>query len=432
MAGFLADGELLKKARVKLVLDHPFFGVLLLHLPCVPGPTPFGTAHVDGEKMVYNPEWVRQWDDDERMGLVAHEILHMALGHVYSWRRGRRKVEKWLIATDYVVNLLVTSAGLKIPKGGLLDTQFAGMSVEKVYDLLPDEPKAKAMDWIIEVGSTKKGDDKSSGGSKDDKDGKDKDKGGGNKGKIDSGPPQLTPEEAQALEQKWKGLLVQAATVARQRGKLPSGMEWIVKDVVEPKIPWTQVLENFVNEVLKDDYDMMRPDRRYLSGLTMITDSGVDQSKMVHLPDLYSEGCEVAVAIDTSGSISEANLRDFLSETVAILRSRTVSRVRVLTCDAAVHQDEVVGPMDDLPAKLGGKLLGRGGTSFKPVFKRLEDEKTKPACLIYLTDLYGDFPEEPPSYPVLWVTVSRDVEPPFGWAVKYESQEDDADAAYAA
>lgn len=228
MPVIIADDELLKKARVKLVLDHPFFGVLILHMPCRPGKSPAGTAHVDGTQMVYEPAFVRTLDDEEKMGLVAHEVLHVALGHCFPWRRGRRNAAKWMLAIDYVVNLIVTAAGLKIPKGGLLDRRFEGMSAEKVYEQLPDSAvdRLKAMDVVIELGGHKgKGKDKEPGAGKGKEPGADKDK-SPCEGCNDA--PEMTPDEIAKMSEKWKRLITQAATVARQRGKLPAGMEWVL------------------------------------------------------------------------------------------------------------------------------------------------------------------------------------------------------------
>jgi predicted metal-dependent peptidase len=64
-------------------------------------------------------------------------------------------------------------------------------------------------------------------------------------------------------------------------------------------------------------------------------------------------------------------------------------------------------------------MTGGGGTSFVPVFKKVEELGITPALLIYFTDGYGTFPDEPPPYPVIWV-MTEDVTPPFGEVVKVE------------
>ena len=95
------------------------------------------------------------------------------------------------------------------------------------------------------------------------------------------------------------------------------GIERMVDDIVEPKIPWYVLLEQFVNEVIRDDYNELIHDRRFIQ-------------HGIYLPDMYSEGCSVVIAEDTSGSIGKAELQAFVSEAVGILRSRSVKSVRVI------------------------------------------------------------------------------------------------------
>jgi predicted metal-dependent peptidase len=64
------------------------------------------------------------------------------------------------------------------------------------------------------------------------------------------------------------------------------------------------------------------------------------------------------------------------------------------------------------------KLKGGGGTSFKPVFNWIKKESLNLDCLIYFTDLYGDFPEEKPMYNTYWVTQTDNIEVPFGRIIK--------------
>jgi predicted metal-dependent peptidase len=66
---------------------------------------------------------------------------------------------------------------------------------------------------------------------------------------------------------------------------------------------------------------------------------------------------------------------------------------------------------------------GGGGTSFVPVFKWIEENDIEPEALVYLTDMYGDFPSKAPSYPVLWGSISKGVPAPFGEVVDVPIQE---------
>jgi predicted metal-dependent peptidase len=401
------NGGILSKAKCKLLLKQPFFGVLALHLierkmtseieklVAVP------TAGTDGRYLYVNPDWVNKLDIEEQKGLVAHEVLHVALGHVYPHRRGCRDPKKWNIAADYVINLLVKDAGMQLPEGGLIDEKYRDKCVEEVYNMLPDEGKSSGkgkgkmpqLPWEDLLPP-------SAGGKGDGKDGKGK---GGDGDEPESGIS-IDPQQA---EKEWKEHLVRAAFAAKMRGTLPAGIERLVDGVMNPKVPWYTLLEQFVNDVLRDDYDCQRYDRRYM---------GMNPS--FYLPELYNEGCQVAVAIDTSGSIGEKEIADFLSEAMGILRSRNVTKIRIMACDAKVTLDETLSQWDELPKN----YPGGGGTDFRPVFKRLKDSQP-PAALIYLTDLYGTFPSQPPSFPVIWCTMTRDCDVPFGTKIRFDPEE---------
>jgi predicted metal-dependent peptidase len=126
------------------------------------------------------------------------------------------------------------------------------------------------------------------------------------------------------------------------------------------------------------------------------------------------------VAIDTSGSIGEDDIQLFMSETLGILRSRKVRKLRLLSCDADVSLDEELDIWDELPAG----LKGGGGTDFRPVFESLSEGDELPTCLIYFTDLMGTFPEERPAYPVLWLTPTEEYEVPFGVHIHFNPDSD--------
>jgi len=180
----------------------------------------------------------------------------------------------------------------------------------------------------------------------------------------------------------------------------------MLDELLNPKLPWYVLLSQLISEVVRDDYDMMVYDRRLI-------DLGI------YLPDIYNEEVYAAVAVDTSGSITEEELCSFLSETWAILHSRNVSRIRLMSCDADVHFDKTFMPQDPVPRS----VPGGGGTRFEPVFERLYESQDRPACLIYFTDTFGSYPEEAPPYPVFWVTktpLDRISEPPFGKVLHFE------------
>jgi len=103
----------LSRARVQLLLSQPFFGTLCLRLKLVPVPS-FPTMATDGQRIVYNPAFVEKLTPSELEGVLAHEVMHLALSH--HCRRGERDAQLWNQATDYAVNPILINNGITLPK----------------------------------------------------------------------------------------------------------------------------------------------------------------------------------------------------------------------------------------------------------------------------------------------------------------------------
>jgi predicted metal-dependent peptidase len=216
-------------------------------------------------------------------------------------------------------------------------------------------------------------------------------------------PDEETPTiEEQARE--WNIAVNQATTVARQAGKVPTGLSRTMEGAAEAAVDWRERLRRHWSDTIPADYSWMRPNRRHVwAGL--------------YLPGVVCEGVgEVAIAVDCSGSVSARQLRLFEAEVRSILEGQRPERVYVLYFDAVVQRVETyeAGERIDL------NPVGGGGTEFGPCFGWLDDRGIRPQTLVFLTDLYGSFPLSAPSYPVLWAsTGSRKA--PFGEVIPMQA-----------
>lgn len=362
----------LMQARVNLIMNRPFFSALVLRLPLLEDRTA-KSMWTDSRVIAYNPSAVEKWTVHEVEGVLCHEVLHVTNGHC--WRRGRRDSEKWNRACDYAINPIVVEAKMRLPEGALDDPRFHGKSAEEIYAALPDSPP-------------------DGGGGKDNGSGS-----GAGCGEVRDDPGK-DRTEAQA---NWELAVRHAATQAKARGKLPETLERAVEEILRPKIDWKSVLRRFVQQNARSDYSWSFPNRRYLA-------------QGLYLPAVRSEEMPpIVVAVDTSGSIGKKELSSFSSEIAAIVSETRPETTHVLYCDAMVHRTEEFGP-DDL---IELKPIGGGGTDFRPAFTWVDENGVAPACMIYLSDLDGAFPERPPEFPVLWVSTTKD-EAPFGETVFLE------------
>lgn len=371
-------------ARIQLLAGHPFFAMLALKLK-LQEERGIKTADVDGKTLRYNPDWIDKLELPEVVGLNAHEVMHCAVRHML--RRGSRDPQKWNLAADYEINRTLKNANFQLPDGGAISDAFKDMTAEAIYALLPDMPGDS-------------GGEGQGGGAGEDPGGC----GGVRDAPSQDGENKASPAEMAEQEADWKLAVAQAAQVAKARGKLPAELEKLVEELLEAKVDWQSVLRRFISASVPTDYSWTRPNRRFVA-------------QGLYLPSVHKEGVgKIVIGNDTSGSISDELLQQFAGEINMIVKEVRPEEVVVVHCDAMVHHVQRFQPDEDVVLE----AKGRGGTDFRPVFDWVEQNGEEPRCLIYLTDMYGGFPDDPPSYPVLWASTSGVRDAPFGEVVPIE------------
>lgn len=407
----------LRQARTQLVAQHPFFATLVLSMDFVEvekGQMRCDTMGTDGKRIFYVKEWVEKLTLLELMGVLVHEALHAALLHPFRTKSGSYNPDKANIAQDLAINGHVVREGFIMPgkpitweemiaggEGFLHDKRYYDKSFEEIYRLIPDPPDNKSCPQ---------------GGDHEDKDGDGKcdkcgqkgNKAGGKTYRIMGGRKGLTndviPNESTSDEAEAKIATQKAVTVARQQGKLPAGMDNLLGELLQPKLKWFDILRWWMKSKRKEDYDPRKYNRRMAA-------SGV------YLPTLFSEGMGPMVVVrDTSGSCM-ADQEEFLAEIASIMYETKPDKLILIDCDAAIYKDgihEYAYNEGDLLVQQAKTFKGGGGTSFVPPFQYIAKENIRPEVLVFLTDMYGDFPTEVPPYPVMWVYTAEKTGAPFG------------------
>jgi predicted metal-dependent peptidase len=179
-------------------------------------------------------------------------------------------------------------------------------------------------------------------------------------------------------------------------------MDRFATAAAQSKIDWKSALRKFVEQAAKADYSWSHPSRRYASmGL--------------YLPGLHSESCPgIAIGVDTSGSMDDIALAKAKAEVIAVMDEVQPDFVEIMYADARVARVDRFERGEEIVFQ----PAGGGGTDFRPVFEHVDGMEEKPACIIYITDLYGSFPEGS-DIPTLWVT-DTDQSAPFGDTLKIE------------
>ncbi len=381
----------LSAARTRLILDRPFLGALVLRLPMKAAkPERCKTIGTDVRALYYNPEYIGQLTLEQTQFVLAHEALHCALSHFA--RRQHRVKQRWDVACDLAINPLLIQDGLKPPPGVLLKSGFEGMMAEEIYPFIDEDTEEETHDdHFYDQEDKSKG---SSGGQSQESD---PDSGSGSAEDEDSDPEQggqpapLSETEQEQLAVQWRQRLAGAAQQAKQAGKLGAAMMRLVDHLLQPQLPWRMLLARYMTAVARDDYSYQRPSRREGDAI---------------LPTLKSSQIDVTVVIDTSGSINDTEMQEFVTEIDAI-KGQIRARLILHTCDAELCRNGpwLFEPWEEFALPEG--IYGRGGTRFTPVFEWLEREGKRPDLLVYFTDAQGEFPKREPNFPVLWLVKGR-------------------------
>ena len=380
MLNQLTEEQRLTKAVVS-IMGNPKYtalaGVLMIGNRNIVDDPSVPTACTNGRDEMYGREFVKQLNDAELRFLVLHEVYHKLFRHLTTWQHlYQQDAQLANMACDYVINLKIVDDNAKdrfatmtgILEGGCYDTKYAGMDTAQVYNLLRDDQ------------------DGNEGGQ-------------GSESLPDGGQPfdehdwdgaeEMTADEQRELAREIDEAVRQGALVA---GKLGSGGDRDLAELLQPQVNWREVLREFVQTTCTgSDYSTYRrPNRRYLS-------SGM------YMPSGISEQVgELVVAIDTSGSIGQRELSAFLTEVKEICETVHPESVRLMYWDTRVCRDEKYD-MHELDTLVQStKPAGGGGTDVTCVTDYIRDNNINAQAAIVLTDgyLFGGWGQW--TMPVLW------------------------------
>ena len=387
-------------ARVGLLLRHPFFGNMATRLQIKECDDWCPTAATDGRNLFFNTEFFSKMSSKEIEFVIAHEILHCVFDHMT--RREDRDPQLHNIACDYIVNntLVRDNIGEK-PKDVEIfqDWKYDGWASEAVYDDIYKKGK-KAMEQLGKLLDEhidwEKGE--STGGTKQDPNSK-------QKGKA----PAYSKEEMEQIKNEIKESMMAAAQAAGA-GNLPKEVERIIQQFTEPKMNWRELLQQQIQSVVKNDYTFARPSRKgWHSGVIL---PGTN----------YDETIDICIAIDTSGSIMNQQVEDFLGEVQGIMDQYKDYNIKIWCFDTAVHNEQDFNASGESIDSY--KMEGGGGTDFMANWEYMKENDIVPKKFIMFTDGYPWDTWGDENYCDTLFVINghhdKNMEAPFGTTVHYE------------
>lgn len=322
------------------------------------------TAATDGRSLLINPKWFTDLTPNERIGLLAHEVLHVALDHMH--RIGDRDPQWYNIAGDYVINGFLDNAKYTLPKGGMLDHKYDGKTTEQVYDIIYNKPESEKQAILNKAAA------------------------GGMNGKDISYPQDAEPGQA-VTQDEVTTIILRAATQAKMSGQEPGSIPGEVgielARTLNPPLPWYVIFQNYLTDFSNDDYSFRRPNKRFLPAH--------------YMPVAHSESIpNLAICIDASSSVSDSDFNTFITKISEIQEVMHPKVITVVAFDTRIVSVQELRDGNDPFREL--KFNGRGGTAIEPVHAWLAENK--PTLALIFTD--GEFRKAPPvnqNIPLLWL-----------------------------
>jgi len=381
------------RIKIKLQDENPFFAhALLFHE--IREDEKVSTIMVCYDKnrnryyLRYNPKWIDKLDDEQLKGVLCHEILHILLRHLHEGNRILKKAKeilkskgikgkllnKWMeflddvlnMVHDVTINYILLENDFQLPFKGCipefnLDTNswYWRTKIAGVEILITNIDKKTSEQIFMEILDILL---KSSSGK-------------GKPSKCeeveikDLDYDKVKEEDLEKVKEVVNRVLNEAKQIAKMVGKLPLGIERIFELSYNYKIDWKRLLRDSLKKYYPTGLTWVKPNKKY---------------EKIILPSTKYSGKEALIIVDLSGSISNKELNQFMTEIYGILRNR--AKIRLLTHDSKVQDDVQIKNLNEL---LKVKIHGGGGTDFNQVAKYIHEKKIKYKVAIWFTDGFG-------------------------------------------
>jgi predicted metal-dependent peptidase len=393
----------LTTARVGLLLKAPFFGNMATRMQLIDASEWCPTAATNGRNFYYNVDFVKKLSVKKLEFLFGHEICHCVFDHF--GRVGSRDRQLSNIAQDYAVNQILVDEriGEKITEVKICyDPKYRGLAWEEIYDLLYEKAEKISMPDLLKQLGDLLDEHINEDGSGPGKEGE-----GDKQGK---GMPTMTKEEAQQIRDEIKEAMIQSAAAAGA-GKVPAGIQRMIKDMTEPKISWRDLVRQEIQSIIRNDYSFTRPNRKSMHSGAILP--GMKEATTI----------DIGISIDMSGSIGQEDATVFLSEVKGIVDQYEDFKINLWCFDTAIynHQEFTQDNSEDL---FEYEPQGGGGTDFEVNWTFMQENGIQPKKFIMFTDGYpcGGWGDEDYCDTIFIVKGNTEAEAPFGQTVIYEKE----------
>lgn len=362
---------------IELMQEEPFLGGMSMHIPKL-ADWKVDTAYVCVDRqgnirMGFNPDFMRSLPGKHRLGVLMHELFHIAFMHIAERSVADRKRSRlWNIATDLAINSIIGSS--KLPDFCLMPGRAPKTDDPKLVDLIKSFPILESADWYMarleeyaEENGKKNGEGEYTF-----------EIGNGEGETLDShgGWGDVPDELRDIMREQVRGLIEKGAKEAQQRaswGSIPNEIASQIEALLKNELDWKAILRMFIGRTrsMERQSTMKRINKRLPYMMP-----GAKRSTVAN----------ILCAIDQSGSVSDEDVRKFLAETFAASKE---GKIDIINFDTAMDESSLQSVSNGQNFKW--RRTRNGGTDFDAVQRYLNESKRRgkySACII-MTDGYA-------------------------------------------
>jgi predicted metal-dependent peptidase len=363
------------KTTKTLIFTEPFYGLFLIGINKQYSeriPTAGVSKQGIGMQLTINPQFYSELSEDHRFGLIKHELLHIAFGHLLL-RDLYSNHKLFNIAADLEINQYILES--KLPEGGLLLSSFPELNLpkkagtKKYYELLEQAQEDGSSPSLDNIMDHMDGNSQHCHSTWEEFD-------------------ELPEADKKLMQKQVEHQLKEAAEETEKKcGNVPGELAELIERLmhIEPaKFDWKAYLRRFIgnSSIVYTKKLRRKYNKRYAAN------PGLKIKFKNH----------ICVGVDTSASVNNDELKEFFSELTHM--HKTGHKITVVQCDTKINNVREFNPKRDW------EIHGRGGTSFQPVIDHYNEKKGRYTALIYFTDGEAYTPDNCPSN-TLWVHSSN-------------------------
>ena len=377
----------ISRLKIDLVRKRPFYGVILMKLNEIKESSSTYIMSTDGSSIYYNKKYMENLNEAERNFYLLHQLYHCIFMHPS--RMINKDIKIANIAADFLVNYYIDIEKNEFKKAGIIISvpkdaymikdekyklELNKLSFEQLYEKIYNqkENKISATPQQITKNNNSNGNNSSTlniyGNNID-----------LNKIKSDL----ILPKNIEKTSSNMRRIIQESIITSKVYGSkligdMPGSLIRRITELIGTRVPWYKYLRRYLSNIMQDDTSFDTPDKNHIYRKMILPGPYEDEN--------YIE--DILFLIDTSGSISEEDLNNFLFQAYNICKDFEAN-------GKVIFFDSIVQDVFDINKENLNKLplYGGEGTDVNVALKYVKDKKLKYSCILVLTDGYFNSPQ---------------------------------------